>query len=79
MLFCDKHQKLLKNLPFFSKKSKFLKEIRLPLPIYIIRRVNNPRQRNGGEFMTYFAKNNIEKEAMINEKQRSNSKNSRGK
>ena len=29
--------------------------------------------------MTYFAKNNIEKEVMINEKQRSNSKNSRRK
>ena len=29
--------------------------------------------------MIYFAKNNIEKEAMINEKQRRNSKNSRGK
>ena len=75
MLFCDKHQKVLKNLPFFSKKSKFLKEIRLPLPIYIIRRVNNPRQRNGGEFMTYFANNEKEKDVMINEKQKRNRKN----
>ena len=29
--------------------------------------------------MTYFAKNNIEKEVMINEKQRSNRENSRKK
>ena len=34
-------------------------------------RVNNAHQRNGGEFMTYFAKNNMEKEVIINEKQRS--------
>ena len=70
---------LLKKLLNFNEILKLLKGIRLLLPIYIIRRVNNTLPRNGGENMAYFAKNNIEKEVIVNEKQRSNSKNFRGK
>ena len=70
---------LIKKLLIFNEILKLLKGIRLLLPIYIIRRVNNTLPRNGGENMAYFAKNNIEKEVIVNEKQRSNSKNFRGK
>lgn len=41
--------------------------------------MNNILLKIGGENMTYFAKNNIEKEVIINEKQRSNRENSRKK
>ena len=47
-----------------------MKEIRLHLPIYIIRRVNNTLLGNGGKSVTGFVNDNIEKDVVINEKQR---------
>ena len=38
---CQKSVKFIKSLAFFGVFFKFLKEIGLHLPIYIIRKVNN--------------------------------------
>ena len=42
---CQLNVKFLKSLAFFNIFLKFLKEIGLPLPIYIIRKVNNNPQK----------------------------------
>ena len=56
-----------------------MKEIRLRLPIYIIRRVNNTLLGNRGESVTKFANDNIEKDVVINKKQKNVRKNYREK
>ena len=63
----------------FNEILKFLKEIRLRLPIYIIRRVNNTLLGNGGKSVTGFVNDNIKKDVVINEKQRNVRKNYRKK